>query len=57
VCAQVFLLAMFCSIVFTVLFTFGSAVWYFTLVWIGNRFVQAAGTPAVNVPRGCLRIS
>lgn len=40
---QVFLLAMLASIVFTVIFTFGSAVWYFTLVVIGNRFVQAAG--------------
>jgi MFS family permease len=41
---QVFLLAMLCSILLTVVFTFGSAVWYFTLVWIGNRLVQAAGT-------------
>lgn len=44
---KVFLLAMLCSILLTVVFTFGSAVWYFTLVWIGNRLVQAAGWPAV----------
>jgi len=41
---QVFLGAMLCSIVFTVLFTLGSALWYFTIVWIGNRLVQGAGT-------------
>jgi sugar phosphate permease len=40
---QVFLLALFSSVVLTVVFTFGSSVWYFTLVWIGNRLVQAAG--------------
>jgi len=44
---QVFLGAMLCSIVFTVLFTLGSALWYFTIVWIGNRLVQGAGWPAV----------